>query len=268
MTQAALVEIAKRAPGYLPRIALVLGSGWGGLTAQLQDAVCIPYVELPGFPEATVAGHGGALWLGQIGPHTVAAMSGRQHGYERGVVDGMLRPLQVLKELGCRVLVQTNAAGSLRTDMPPGSLMLISDHLNMPQRSPLVGQGGTQRFVDMVDAYDPALRAQALAQCARGATGLRSGIYAWAFGPQFETPAEIRMLALLGADAVGMSTVPETILARYLGLRVVALSLITNMAAGLSTERLSHAHTLSQAAAASQQASAVLADIIANLQLD
>lgn len=268
MTPSALAVIAARAPGCVPRIALVLGSGWGALTAQLQAAVCIPYAELPGFPVTGVAGHGGELWLGLIGPHRVAVMSGRQHGYESGAVDGMLLPLQVLKELGCQVLVQTNAAGSLRAELPPASLMVVSDHLNLPQRSPLVGRGGVERFVDMVDAYDPALRAQALALCQQRGTPLHTGVYAWAFGPQFETPAEIRMLALLGADAVGMSTVPETILARYLGLRVLALSLITNMGAGLSAEHLSHAHTLSQAAAASQEASAVLAHIIAKLQLD
>jgi purine-nucleoside phosphorylase len=268
MIASALAVIAARAPGCSPRVGVVLGSGWGGLTALLEQAVRIAYADLPGFPEATVAGHGGELWLGLLGPHTVAVLSGRQHGYESGAVDGMRLPLEVLKALGCEVLVQTNAAGSLRADLPPSSLLLISDHLNLPQRSPLVGSPGTERFVDMNDAYDPELRAQALALCMEQGTPLHSGVYAWAFGPQFETPAEIRMLALLGADAVGMSTVPETILARYLGLRVLALSLITNMAAGLSQERLSHAHTLSQAAAASQQASAVLAHTIAHLKID
>jgi purine-nucleoside phosphorylase len=217
-----------------------------------------------------VAGHGGELWLGQIGlrgQHTVAVMSGRQHGYETGAVDGMRLPLQVLQALGCEVLVQTNAAGSLRQSLPPASLLVLSDHINLPQRSPLVGQAGSERFVDMVDAYDPSLRQQAVALAAEQGAVLQSGVYAWAFGPQFETPAEIRMLALLGADAVGMSTVPETILARHLGLRVLALSLITNMGAGLSAERLSHAHTLAQAAAASQQASRVLAHIVGQLNL-
>ncbi len=264
----ALQTIAARAPGFAPRIAVVLGSGWGGLTAQIQNPVRIAYAELPGFPAAGVAGHGGELWLGQIGQHGVAVMSGRQHGYETGAVDGMRQALQVLQSLGCELLVQTNAAGSLRQDLPPASLMVLSDHLNLPQRSPLVGQTGSERFVDMVGAYDPELRRQALALAAEQGATLQEGVYAWAFGPQFETPAEIRMLALLGADAVGMSSVPETSLARYLGLRVLALSLITNMGAGLSGERLSHAHTLSQAAAASQQASGLLAYIIANLNLD
>ncbi len=267
MSRAADTVVA-RAPGLQPRIAVVLGSGWGELTERIENPVRIPYAELEGFPAAGVAGHGGELWLGRIGRHDVAVMSGRKHGYETGAVDAMRVPLQVLQALGCQVLVQTNAAGSLRLDLPPASLMLLTDHINLPQRSPLVGQSGSERFVSMVDAYDPALRAQALALAEQSGTPLHSGVYAWAFGPQFETPAEIRMMAALGADAVGMSTVPETILARYLGLRVLALSLITNMGAGLSAEQLSHAHTLSQAVAASQQASSTLAHILANLQLD
>jgi purine-nucleoside phosphorylase len=268
MSQTARETLAQRAPGKQARIAVVLGSGWGGLTAHIQNPVRIPYADLAGFPVATVAGHGGELWLGQIGAHAVAVMSGRKHGYETGAVDGMQLPLQTLQALGCEVLVQTNAAGSLRPDLPPQSLMVLSDHLNLPQRSPLVGTGGSERFVSMVDAYDPQLRAQAQALALQQGNTLHAGVYAWAFGPQFETPAEIRMLALLGADAVGMSTVPETILARHQGLRVLALSLITNMGAGLSQEHLSHAHTLSQAAAASQTASAVLAHIIGQLVLD
>lgn len=257
--------LRQRAPQLQPRVAVVLGSGWGGLTEHLTGVTRIPYTELVGFPQAGVSGHDGSLWLGHLGTQPVAVMSGRQHGYETGAVDGMAVPLQVLKDLGCQTLVQTNAAGSLRPDMPPQSLMLLSDHINLAQRSPLVGSSGSERFVNMVNAYDPALRAHArhVAQ-AQGVT-LFEGVYAWAFGPQFETPAEIRMLQLLGADAVGMSTVPETILARHLGLRVLALSFITNLGAGLSSEHLSHAHTLQQAQLGSANASQLLADIIANI---
>ncbi|MCF8160173.1 MAG: purine-nucleoside phosphorylase [Polaromonas sp.] len=257
--------LRQRAPNLQPRIAVVLGSGWGTLTEHLTSAIQIPYAELAGFPQSGVAGHGGSLWLGQLGAQPVAVLSGRQHGYETGAVDGMAEPLRVLKSLGCHTLVQTNAAGSLRPYMPPQSLMLLSDHINFSQRSPLVGLGGSERFVNMVDAYDPPLRAHArrVAQ-KRGAT-LFEGVYAWAFGPQFETPAEIRMLRLLGADAVGMSTVPETILARHLGLRVLALSFITNLGAGMSAEDLSHAHTLQQAQLGSLSASDLLADIIASI---
>lgn len=264
----ALGVLRERAPHVVPRIAVVLGSGWDGVTAHMHDAVRVPYAALPGFPQVGVAGHAGALWLGALGAHSVAVMCGRQHGYESGAVDAMQLPLRVLQSLGCTVLVQTNAAGSLRSSLAPLQLMGIRDHINLPQRSPLVGLQGSQRFVDMVDAYDPALLAQAIRLAAQRGCGLQTGVYAWAFGPQFETPAEIRMLAQWGADAVGMSTVPETILARYLGLRVLALSLITNMGAGLSDAHLSHAHTLAQAAEASRTASAVLAHIVGNLELE
>jgi purine-nucleoside phosphorylase len=261
----ALSTIIQRAPQRQPRIAVVLGSGWGGLTDHITDAVQIPYTDLPGFPQPTVAGHSATLWLGHIGTQPVAVMSGRKHGYESGAVDGMAVPLQVLKALGCHTLVQTNAAGSVRPDMPPQSLMLVTDHLNLPQRSPLVGTSGSERFVNMVNAYDFELnRLAAHTAKAQGAM-LFEGVYAWFLGPQFETPAEIRMTRLLGADAVGMSTVPETILARHLGMRVLALSFITNFGAGMSSENLSHAHTLSQAQEGSARASRLLADIIAAL---
>ncbi|APW45267.1 purine-nucleoside phosphorylase [Rhodoferax antarcticus] len=261
----ALDFLTDRAAKLQPRIAVVLGSGWAGLTEHISNPVQIPYVELNGFPQPSVDGHGGTLWLGHIGSQPVAVMSGRSHGYETGAVDGMVWPLQVLKALGCHTLVQTNAAGSLRADMPPQSLMLITDHLNLAQRSPLEALPGNDRFVSMVNAYDQELnRLAALIALAQGTT-LFEGVYAWFLGPQFETPAEIRMAQLLGADAVGMSTVPETILARHLGLRVLALSFITNLGAGLSNEQLSHAHTLSQAQQGSAQASCLLADIIAAL---
>jgi purine-nucleoside phosphorylase len=263
----ALERIRVLAPAVRPRIAVLLGSGWGGLTRQLADAQRLPYAELPGFPGAGVAGHAGELWLGRLGMREVVVLSGRRHTYEDGAANGMKGALRTLRALGVQVLVQTNAAGSLDAALPTGSLMLISDHLNLPQRSPLVGEGGSERFVDMVNAYDPALREVALAAAARRGSTLQEGVYAWVLGPQFETPAEIRMLQTLGARAVGMSTVPETILARWLGLRVLALSLVTNLAAGLSDETLSHAHTLAQAEAAGERAGALLADIVQAIAL-
>ena len=259
---AALQRIREQAPGLRPRIALLLGSGWGALTRRLSDAVRLPYAELPGFPGAGVAGHAGELWLGRLGAAEVAVLSGRQHAYEDGQAGGMKAALCTLRELGCDVLLQTNAAGSLHAAMPPGSLMRVADHLNLVQRSPLVGEGGNARFVDMVNAYDADLGALARRAAADAGVDLHEGVYAWVLGPQFETPAEICMLRTLGADAVGMSTVPETILARWLGMRVLAFSLITNLAAGLSDERLSHAHTLAQAEAASESASALLAAVL------
>jgi purine-nucleoside phosphorylase len=259
-------QVRAKAPSARPRIAVVLGSGWGGLTEHIQDAICIPYAELDGFPHATVAGHSGQLWLGRIGQQEVAVMSGRKHAYETGEVDGMKLPLQTLQALGCDTLVQTNAAGSLISEMAPGSLMVLSDHINVAQRSPLVGdEGGSERFVNMMDAYDPALRARAHQVANDMGVTLHEGVYLWFMGPQFETPAEIRMFQRMGADAVGMSTVPETILARRMGMKVLALSLITNMAAGLSSESLSHAHTLSQAQAVSGTASGLLALLIQTL---
>ncbi|WP_374315217.1 purine-nucleoside phosphorylase [Aquabacterium sp.] len=264
-TKTAVQWVQERAPQYRPRVAVVLGSGWGGLTTHIEQPVRIPYAELEGFPKATVPGHQGELWLGRIGGVDVAVMSGRKHAYETGDVTGMRVPLETLRELGCRIVVQTNAAGSVRADMPPGSLMVLSDHINLTQRSPLIGEGGAERFVNLSDAYDPDLRALAKETAAQLGVPLHEGVYVWLMGPQFETPAEIRMFQKLGADAVGMSTVPETILSRYLGLRVVALSLMTNMAAGLSAESLSHAHTLAQAKASGDTASTLLARFIARL---
>jgi len=263
-----LACLRAQAPVVRPRVAVVLGSGWGGLTQHVEGAIRIPYASLPGFPPAGVAGHAGELWLGRIGAVEVAVMSGRQHGYETGAVDGMKLPLRCLQALGCEVLVQTNAAGSLHADRGPGSLMLIADHINLPQRSPLVGETGSERFVGMADAYDRSLRLGARQVALRRGVHLHEGVYLWCFGPQFETPAEIRAFRLLGADAVGMSTVPETLIARQAGMRVLALSLITNLAAGLSDAVLSHALTLSAARAASERAGGLLAELIRSLTLE
>jgi purine-nucleoside phosphorylase len=196
----------------------------------------------------------------------VALLAGRKHAYETGNADGMLGAIRSLAGWGVQLLLQTNAAGSMDAAMRPGELMLISDHLNVVQRSPLIGEPGDQRFCDMSAAYDPALRAQAHAAARAAGTPLFEGIYAWVLGPQFETPAEIRMLALLGARAVGMSTVPETILARHAGMRVLAFSLITNMAAGLQDQALSHAHTLATAEATGAAAVDLLATVLQALE--
>jgi purine-nucleoside phosphorylase len=254
-----------RGTGHAPRIAVVLGSGWAGLSTHVDGGMEVPYAELPAFPRPTVGGHAARVVLGRIGGHEVALLAGRQHTYEGGRADGMNGAIRTLAAWGVQTLVLTNAAGSLDPAMPPGSLMLITDHLNLPQRSPLWDERDDRRFVDMTDAYDPALRARALAVSVRQGLGLHQGVYAWAVGPQFETPAEIRLLRLLGAQAVGMSTVPETIVARHAGLRVLGLSMVTNMAAGLSAETLSHAQTLRQAQAASERACAALAALVQDL---
>lgn len=250
-----------------PRIAVLLGSGWGPFADAVTDSISVPYAELPAFPRLAIGGHAGVLKAGRIGAQEVIVLAGRKHTYETGEADGMKGVIRTLAAIGVHVLVQTNAAGSLDLAMPPGTVMLIEDHLNIVQRSPLVGEPGDSRFVDMGTAYDATLRlhAQAAAVAATG-QALPVGVYAWVLGPQFETPAEIRMLQRLGAQAVGMSTVPETILARHAGLQVLALSLMTNMAAGLSAETLSHGHTMATAQAASQRAVALLAAVVQRLE--
>ncbi len=258
--------IRSRCAGLQPEVAVLLGSGWGPLAHCVQDAITLPYADLPAFPRPGVEGHAGWLLLGRIGTRAVAVLSGRQHTYENGDPAAMKGALRTLALVGTRVLVQTNAAGSLDARMRPGELMLIADHLNMVQRTPLLHEQGAPRFVDLRDAYDAVLRDKAKQVAhARGVT-LHEGIYAWMLGPQFETPAEIRMLQQLGAQAVGMSTVPETIVARQQGMRVLALSLLTNMGCGLDDEHLSHAHTLAAARAASGSAVPLLEAVIAALE--
>ncbi|WP_088280650.1 purine-nucleoside phosphorylase [Ideonella sp. A 288] len=264
---ACIAHLCTRVGDEPPRVAVLLGSGWGALAGLVQQPRRIAYADLPGFPAAGVGGHAGELVLGRLGAQPVAVLAGRVHTYENDRADNMALPIRALGALGCQVLVQTNAAGSLDATMPPGSLMLLADHINLPQRSPLVGWPDADRFVAMTDAYDPALRRHAQAVAAGLGRPLPEGVYLWCLGPQFETPAEIRMAALMGAQAVGMSTVPETIVARHAGLRVLAMSLMTNMAAGLSTETLSHAHTLSQAQSAGDGPARLLAEVIGTLSL-
>lgn len=225
-----------------PRIALVLGSGLGGVADELEDAVRIPYEEIPGFPRSTVVGHAGALVAGRWGGVDVVAMQGRFHLYEGWAPERVAHPVRVLARLGIRSLVLTNAAGGIRPGLLPGTLMLIADHINLMWQNPLVGPvlPGEQRFPDMSDPYDAEYRRIAREVALELKIPVDQGVYAAMLGPSYETPAEIRMLARLGADAVGMSTVPEVIVARALGLRVLGISCITNLAAGLGTTPLSH----------------------------
>jgi purine-nucleoside phosphorylase len=264
---AAVALLKHRLGDQAPAIAVLLGSGWHPIADAVQEPLDVPYAELPGFPALAVSGHSGVLRVGTIEGVRVAVLGGRKHAYETGEADGMKDSIRALAGWGCKVLVQTNAAGSLDPAMPPGSLMLISDHLNFAQRSPLFGEAGNARFVDMQNAYDAGLRAQARAAAAQLNAAVFEGVYAWFMGPQFETPAEIRMFRLLGGSAVGMSTVPETILARHAGMKVLALSLMTNMAAGMADEALSHAHTMATAAAASARAVALLSAVIRRLEV-
>jgi purine-nucleoside phosphorylase len=250
-----------------PEVAVILGSGWQDFAQAVKQAQRIDYKQLNAFPEIDVQGHAGTLVVGAVNGRQVAVLAGRKHTYETGQPDAMKGAIRSLAQWGCKLLVQTNAAGSLDVTMRPGDVMLINDHLNLPQRSPLVGERGSERFVDMADAYDAGLRAQAQALAKSAGRQVHEGVYAWVLGPQFETPAEIRMLQKLGAHAVGMSSVPETILARHVGMKVLALSLLTNMGCGLENEKLSHAHTLERARQASAQAVPLLAAIVGGLRL-
>ena len=223
--------------------ALVLGSGLSAIGDLLADRIAIPYSELKGFPGGGVSGHGRDLLIGTMGGKRIAILTGREHYYEHGNAAAMRPALETMAELGAQTLLLTNSAGSVDERFRPGDLMLISDHINYAGMNPLIGEGTDRRFVNMVGCYDPRLRAKAKAAADRLGITLDEGVYLWYSGPSFETVAEIRMAITLGANAVGMSTAPEVILGRFLGLKVWACSSITNMGAGLSNENISHEHT-------------------------
>ncbi|MEO8757579.1 MAG: purine-nucleoside phosphorylase [Devosia sp.] len=242
------VKSIRKIAGNEPIAAgLMLGSGLGAIGDMLADRVAIPFSELKGFPGGGVSGHGRDLLIGTLGGKRVAVLTGREHYYEHGNAAAMRPPLEVLAELGATTLLLTNSAGSLESGIGPGDLMMIADHINYAGMNPLIGEPSDRRFVNMVNAYDAALRSQAIAIAARLDISLKEGVYLWYSGPSFETVAEIQMAIRLGANAVGMSTAPEVILARMLGLKIWACSSITNMGAGLSDEEISHEHTKTMA---------------------
>ena len=224
--------------------AIVLGTGLGAIADALEGAVAVPYAALPGFPPSGVSGHGGRLVAGSWEGARLLVLQGRAHYYETGDPAAMRVPLEVVARLGTHQLLLTNAAGSLHPDWYPGSMALIADHINFSGPNPLIGTTGDDRFVPLGDAYDRHMRLRLKrAAMQAGVTALREGVYMWFSGPSFETAAEVKMAKLLGADLVGMSTVPEVILARRLGLRVAALSVITNFATGISGGSPSHGET-------------------------
>jgi purine-nucleoside phosphorylase len=230
-----------------PRIGLVLGSGLGAFAETLEDAAAIPYRQIPHFPSSTATGHRGALVFGSTRGVPVAVMAGRVHLYEGYSLEQVVFPVRVLGRIGIRTLVVTNAAGGVNTGYAPGELMIIRDHINLIGGNPLVGPNPDPlgpRFPDMSAAYDPGLLALAEQACRKTGIKAHSGTYLAFSGPSYETPAEIRMARTLGADAVGMSTVPEVIAARHMGMRVVGISCITNMAAGIVAQRLDHEEVL------------------------
>jgi purine-nucleoside phosphorylase len=248
-------------------LAVVLGSGLGDALASLEDTRVVPYADLPGFPAATVGGHAGRLVVGRLAGRRVAAMQGRAHYYETGDAAAMGEPIKAMAGLGARALLLTNAAGSLRRDWPVPSLAIVADHLNLAGVNPLIGDPSDARFVAMTDAYDPALRAALRRAGASLGLALPEAVYAWFSGPNFETPAEIRMAAALGADLVGMSTVPETLLARRFGLRVAAVSMIVNPAAGLDGAAPSHRQTRDVAALGAADLAALLRAFIGGVDV-
>ena len=236
---------------HRPQVGVVLGSGLGGFADAIADPVVVDYDELPGFPPLTVAGHAGRAVLGAIGGVRVAVLQGRAHVYEGGDLDRLRAPVRALRAAGAETLVLTNAAGSLRAEVGPGRLMAITDHVNLQGVNLLAGANDEAigpRFPSLRDAYDPGLLGELRAAAREVDVELAEGVYLAVAGPSFETPAEIRAFRTLGADAVGMSTVQETILARHCGLRVCAISVITNLAEGMSDAALSHEQTLAGAA--------------------
>ena len=235
--------LVERLDGLVPQAALVLGSGLGNLADEVEDAVRIPYADLPGFPASGVTGHAGAAVAGRFGGKPVLMLAGRAHYYEHGDAAVMRPVIETLAGIGVTRLILTNAAGSLDPEMLPGSVMLVTDHINFSGSNPLFGEPTDRRFVGLTEAYDAGLRAAIERAAAAVDIHLHKGVYMWFSGPSFETPAEIRMARVMGADAVGMSTVPEVILARFCGLRVAACSVITNLAAGMTGAELSHQET-------------------------
>jgi xanthosine phosphorylase len=254
--------------GLRPRVGIGLGSGLGGVADAVADPTVIDYGDLPGFPRPTVAGHGGRAVLGQIGAVPVAVLQGRAHVYEGGDLDAVRTPIRALRAAGVDTLVLTNAAGSLRPEVGPGRLMLITDHINLSGVNVLAGPNDDEigpRFPSLRDAYDPELRELLRTAAGELGTELAEGVYLAVSGPAFETPAEIRAFKILGADAVGMSTVHETAVARHCGLRVAAVSAITNFAEGMNPEPLSHEQTLRDAQRAAEEMAPLLVRFVERL---
>jgi inosine/guanosine/xanthosine phosphorylase family protein len=234
-----------------PHTVLVLGSGSGPFAERLEEAASLSYAAIPGFLPATVTGHAGKLMVGKLQGRPLAIMAGRIHLYEGHSAQAIATMVRILKAVGAERLILTNASGGLSPDMTAGTLMIVEDHINFSGANPLAGPNDERigpRFPDLTNAYDPHLRALLSRAADEAGVPVRQGVYVFVLGPSFETPAEIRMFAKLGAQAVGMSTVPECIAARHCGMKVAALSLVTNLAAGLSSTPLTHEETLAEAA--------------------
>ena len=259
--------IRGRLGGATPAAAIILGSGLGGLAEEIDAVARIPFAEIPGFPIATVVGHAGALIAGTLGGKFIIALAGRFHMYEGHEAALAAFPTRVVHALGAQTLIVTNAAGGVNRLWSPGDLMLIRDHINLMFRNPLTGpvESGDVRFPDMSAPYDAALGAIARQVAVEQGIVLREGVYAGGLGPAYETAAEVRMLALLGTDATGMSTVPEVIVARAIGMRVLGFSCITNLACGLSNTPITHAEVLETTAHAAEKFKTLVRGVVERL---
>jgi len=246
--QSAVAYLQSQTP-VVPALGIILGSGLGNFASQVQNATAIPYADIPGFPQSTVAGHSGKLVLGTIAGVPVAVMQGRVHAYEGYAMSEVTFPTRVLGLLGCKSLIVTNAAGGINTSYTQGGLVALSDHINLTGTNAALGPneprfslvpGAGQRFFDMSGAYSKTFRDLAQKEAAKQGIALPEGVYLAVLGPSYETPAEIRAFRTLGADLVGMSTVHEVLIARHMGLQVLGLSLVTNMAAGVLDQAINH----------------------------
>jgi purine-nucleoside phosphorylase len=254
-----------------PRVAVVLGSGLGGFADGLSDATSIPYSKIPGFPKSTAVGHAGRLVIGKAGTTVVAAMQGRVHVYEGYSAAEVAFPMRVLGRLGVRAVILTNAAGGINTEYSQGALVVMRDHINLQGTNPLIGANDERfgtRFPDMTTAYWKPYREVTLVEAKRLGMELHEGVYAAVTGPSFETPAEIRYLRTIGADLVGMSTVPEVIVARHMGVRVLGISCVTNMAAGILDQPLNHEEVLETGERVKNQFTALLRAVLPLLSAD
>ena len=264
----ALAAAVRARTDLVPEVGLVLGSGLGGLADDLEHTVAIPFEDLPGWPAATAPGHAGRLLLGRLSGRPVVMLQGRFHLYEGNAPGLVVQPVLLFQRLGAKVVVLTNAAGGLDPSFGPGTLMVISDHINLTGLNPLVGQNAEaigERFPDLTNAWSPRLRAALHAAGAAEGVELAEGVYVGLVGPNYETPAEVRMLAQLGGHAVGMSTVMEAIAARWAGLEVCGVSLVTNAGAGYSGEPLTHEEVLAAGAEAGPRLGRVIRRFVADL---
>ena len=267
MIQAAAAAITEKS-SHQPEIGMILGSGLGVMADEVENPTIIPYKDIPHFPLSTVEGHAGELVIGTLSGKEVVMMKGRFHFYEGYEPSLIAFPIRVLIALGVSKLIVTNAAGGVNKTFTPGDLMLITDHLNLAGTNPLIGKNDDRlgpRFPDMSNAYDPALMALAEEAAAQQSLPLQKGVYAWFTGPNYETPAEVRMARVLGADAVGMSTVPEVLVAVHGGLKVLGISCITNMAAGILDQPLNHNEVMETAQMVEQRFKQLVRDILAKM---